>query len=173
MSSPSPGSRELHFPTRFPQGGWEQFKACLWKQHLSYWRSPSYNLMRIIFMFVSSLVFGVLFWKQGEKMLVSTIVFMSACIHYLNFYDMKLDWAIIDEGTYLTICFCFGRKNQQDLFNVLGSMFTAIIFFGINNCSTVLPLVATERTVLCRERFAGMYSSWAYSLAQVQNYCDN
>ncbi|KAG6731444.1 hypothetical protein I3842_01G129400 [Carya illinoinensis] len=126
LSSPSPGSRELHFPTRFPQGGWEQFKACLWKQHLSYWRSPSYNLMRIIFMSVSSLVFGVLFWKQGEKI-----------------------------------------KNQQDLFNVLGSMFTAIIFFGINNCSTVLPLVATERTVLCRERFAGMYSSWAYSLAQV------
>jgi hypothetical protein len=67
----------------------------------------------------------------------------------------------------------FGRNNQQDLFNVLGSMFTAIIFFGINNCSMVLPLVATERTVLYRERFAGMYSSWAYSLAQVQSSCEN
>lgn len=68
---------------------------------------------------------------------------------------------------------CFGRNNQQDLFNVLGSMFTAVIFFGINNCSTVIPLVATERTVLCRERFAGMYSSWAYSLAQVQSSCES
>nr|XP_023885614.1 pleiotropic drug resistance protein 3-like isoform X1 [Quercus suber]POE69405.1 pleiotropic drug resistance protein 3 [Quercus suber] len=126
LSSPSTGSRELHFPTRFPQTGWEQFKACLWKQHLSYWRSPSYNLMRFILLSASSLLFGILFWKKGEKI-----------------------------------------NTQQDIFNVLGTMFTAVIFFGINNCSTVLPIVATERTVLYRERFAGMYSSWAYSLAQV------
>ncbi|KAK2646907.1 hypothetical protein Ddye_022102 [Dipteronia dyeriana] len=126
LSSPSPGSKDLHFPTRFPQNGWEQFKACLWKQHLSYWRSPSYNLIRIIFIAASSVLFGILFWKQGKKL-----------------------------------------NNQQDLFNVLGSMYSAVIFFGINNCSTVLPFVATERTVLYRERFAGMYSSWAYSFAQV------
>ncbi|KAI9196707.1 hypothetical protein LWI28_026286 [Acer negundo] len=126
LSSPSPGSKDLHFPTLFPQNGWEQFKACLWKQHLSYWRSPSYNLIRIIFIAASSVLFGILFWKQGKKL-----------------------------------------NNQQDLFNVLGSMYSAIIFFGINNCSTVLPFVATERTVLYRERFAGMYSSWAYSFAQV------
>ncbi|KAK1591597.1 hypothetical protein Q3G72_010173 [Acer saccharum] len=125
LSSPSPGSKDLHFPTCFPQNGWEQFKACLWKQHLSYWRSPSYNLIRIIFIAASSVLFGILFWKQGKKL-----------------------------------------NNQQDLFNVLGSMYSAIIFFGINNCSTVLPFVATERTVLYRERFAGMYSSWAYSFAQ-------
>ncbi|KAK0606620.1 hypothetical protein LWI29_001614 [Acer saccharum] len=126
LSSPSPGSKDLHFPTRFPQNGWEQFKACLWKQHLSYWRSPSYNLIRIIFIAASSVLFGILFWKQGKKL-----------------------------------------NNQQDLFNVLGSMYSAIIFFGIYNCSAVLPFVATERTVLYRERFAGMYSSWAYSFAQV------
>lgn len=64
---------------------------------------------------------------------------------------------------------CSVSKNQQDLFNILGSLYSAIIFFGINNCSTVLPFVATERTVLYRERFAGMYSPWAYSSAQVQN----
>ncbi|XVF38963.1 hypothetical protein REPUB_Repub20aG0148300 [Reevesia pubescens] len=126
LSSPTPGSKDLYFPTRFPQNGWEQFKACLWKQCLSYWRSPSYNLARIIFSSVSSLLFGVLFWQQGKKI-----------------------------------------NNQQDLFNIVGSMYAVIIFFGINNCSTVLPFVATERSVLYRERFAGMYSSWAYSFAQV------
>lgn len=30
-----------------------------------------------------------------------------------------------------------------------------------------MPFVATERAVLYREKFAGMYSLWAYSLAQV------
>ncbi|KAF2312683.1 hypothetical protein GH714_039581 [Hevea brasiliensis] len=59
------------------------------------------------------------------------------------------------------------KNNQQDLFIMLGSMYIAVIFFGINNCSTVLPYVATERSVLYREKFAGMYSPWAYSFAQV------
>ncbi|KAK2970229.1 hypothetical protein RJ640_021665 [Escallonia rubra] len=35
------------------------------------------------------------------------------------------------------------------------------------NCSSVLPFIADERTIMYRERFAGMYSSWAYSFAQV------
>ncbi|KAG1326103.1 Pleiotropic drug resistance protein 3 [Cocos nucifera] len=40
-------------------------------------------------------------------------------------------------------------------------------FIGINNCSSVKPFVATERAVVYRENFAGMYSPWAYSFAQV------
>ncbi|KAK1295578.1 Pleiotropic drug resistance protein 3 [Acorus calamus] len=67
LSSPPTGSTDLHFSTRFPQSGWEQFKACLWKQHLSYWRNPAYNLMRIIFMIISSILFGAVFWQHGRK----------------------------------------------------------------------------------------------------------
>ncbi|KAI3786796.1 hypothetical protein L1987_40773 [Smallanthus sonchifolius] len=126
LSKPPPGSKDLYFPTRFPQNGWGQFKACLWKQHLSYWRSPSYNLMRSMYMLFASFMFGLLFWNQGEK------------IH-----------------------------NQQSLFNVFGSMFAAVLFSGINNASSVIPYVSMERTVLYRERFSGMYASWAYALAQV------
>ena len=88
LSSPTPGSTDLYFPTRFPQNGWEQFKACLWKQCLSYWRSPSYNLTRIIFMSASSLLFGVLFWQKGKKMSVNTILLMLA-------YTTKFEIALI------------------------------------------------------------------------------
>lgn len=63
--------------------------------------------------------------------------------------------------------FSFARKNQQNLFNICGSMCFTIIFLGINNCTTLLPLIEAERNVMYRERFAGMYSSWAYSIAQV------
>lgn len=70
LSAPPPGSKDLHFPTRFPQNSWGQFRACLWKQYLSYWRSPSYNLMRLMFMFISALVLGLLYWNQGKKMYV-------------------------------------------------------------------------------------------------------
>ncbi|XP_024966212.1 pleiotropic drug resistance protein 3-like [Cynara cardunculus var. scolymus] len=126
LSKPPPGSKELYFPTRFPQNGWGQFKACLWKQRLSYWRSPSYNLMRSLHMLFASFIFGLLFWDQGRK------------IH-----------------------------NQQSLFNILASMYSAVLFCGINNSSSVLPYVSMERTVVYRERFSGMYASWAYALAQV------
>nr|GMD03507.1 pleiotropic drug resistance protein 3 [Ipomoea batatas] len=126
LSIPRHGSKQLHFPTPFPQKGWGQFKTCLWKQYWSYWRSPSYNMMRFIHTLITSLLLGLLFWDQGKKI-----------------------------------------ENQQSLFNILGSMFTGVIQCGINNCSTILSYVSTERTVLYRDRFAGMYASRAYALAQV------
>ncbi|CAL9225463.1 unnamed protein product [Arabidopsis halleri] len=120
------GSKRLILSSRYAQTGWVQFKACLWKQHLSYWRNPSYNLTRIIFMCFTSMLCGILFWQKAKEI-----------------------------------------NNQQDIFNVFGSMFTVVLFSGINNCSTVLFCVATERNVFYRERFSRMYNSWAYSLAQV------
>ncbi|KAG5237170.1 pleiotropic drug resistance protein [Salix suchowensis] len=126
LNKPPPGSRDLQFSTPFPQNRWQQYIACLWKQHLSYWRSPEYNLTRYMFMIVSSLLFGIVFWQKGREI-----------------------------------------NNEQDLINILGLMYIAVIFLGINNCSTVIPYVATERTVLYREKFAAMYSPWAYSFAQV------
>ncbi|KAF3958942.1 hypothetical protein CMV_016199 [Castanea mollissima] len=126
LSEPQPGSRDLHFPTPYAQSGWVQFMACLWKQHLSYWRSPEYNLARFLFIIAAALLFGAVFWQKGKEI-----------------------------------------NTEQDLFNILGSMYMAVIFLGLNNCSTVLPYVATERTVLYREKFAGMYSQNAYSFAQV------
>ncbi|KFK23133.1 hypothetical protein AALP_AAs61551U000700 [Arabis alpina] len=126
MKSTSSESEGLISSSRYAQTGWEQFKACFWKQHLSYWRNPSYNLTRIIFMSVTSILCGTLFWQKAKEI-----------------------------------------NNQQDLFNIFGSMFTLVLFSGINNCSTVLFCVATERNVFYRERFSRMYTSWAYSLAQV------
>ncbi|MBA0715079.1 hypothetical protein Golax_014003, partial [Gossypium laxum] len=49
----------------------------------------------------------------------------------------------------------------------MGSMYVFMIFTGISSCSSVLPFVSTQRTIVYRERFSRMYSSWAYSLAQV------
>ncbi|CAL5439940.1 unnamed protein product [Camellia sinensis] len=59
------------------------------------------------------------------------------------------------------------RTTQQDLFNAMGSMYTAVLFLGIQNASSVQPVVAVERTVFYRERAAGMYSAMPYAFAQV------
>ncbi|TVU26737.1 hypothetical protein EJB05_29297, partial [Eragrostis curvula] len=128
LSVPPPGTSDLIFPTRYPQGFWEQFKACLWKQSWSYWRSPSYNLVRLVFMTFSYIAFGAIYWQQGN-------------IKHIN--------------------------DQQSLFTILGCMYGTTLFSGINNCQCVMPFVSIERSVVYRERFAGMYSPWAYSFAQV------
>ncbi|XVF24909.1 hypothetical protein REPUB_Repub13aG0168300 [Reevesia pubescens] len=62
------------------------------------------------------------------------------------------------------------RENTTDLTMIIGAMYAAVLFVGINNCSTVQPVVAIERTVFYRERAAGMYSALPYALAQV--FCE-
>ncbi|XP_076904317.1 ABC transporter G family member 35-like [Bidens hawaiensis] len=59
------------------------------------------------------------------------------------------------------------KSSGDDLKTVIGAMYVAILFVGINNCQTVQPVVATERTVFYRERAAGLYSSLPYAMAQV------
>ncbi|CAN6486098.1 unnamed protein product [Victoria cruziana] len=126
LSTPPQGSHDLSFPTKFPQNGWGQFKACFWKLSLSYWRNPAYNLFRLAFIIISPVLVSLLFWKHGRKI-----------------------------------------DSQENLFSILGMLFLATIFIGVNNCISVFPVVAIERIVLYREKFAGMYASLAYAFAQV------
>ncbi|RWR96557.1 pleiotropic drug resistance protein 3-like protein isoform X1 [Cinnamomum micranthum f. kanehirae] len=126
LSKPPPGSKKLHFATRFAVNSCGQFTACLWKCCLSYWRSPDYNLKRILSCFFTAVFFSLLFWKHARIL-----------------------------------------NTEQDLLNVAGFMFMSISFLGIGNCHSVQKFVEKERLVMCRERFLGMYSSIAYSLAQI------
>ncbi|KAL3714547.1 hypothetical protein ACJRO7_006462 [Eucalyptus globulus] len=128
LSLPVAGTKEMCFSAGFRQNRWEQFKTCLWKQHLTYWRSPEYNLVRLIFIAASSCFCAALLWQKGNGKEIN---------------------------------------NKQDLFNILGSMYVFVLFLGVGNANSVLPFVATECIVVYRERFAGMYSSWSYSFAQV------
>ncbi|KAK4267500.1 hypothetical protein QN277_024273 [Acacia crassicarpa] len=68
-----------------------------------------------------------------------------------------------------TIFWDLGSKTSknQDLFNAMGSMYTAVLFLGVQNAASVQPVVAIERTVFYRERAAGMYSALPYAFAQV------
>ncbi|KAJ8773482.1 hypothetical protein K2173_004312 [Erythroxylum novogranatense] len=68
-----------------------------------------------------------------------------------------------------TIFWKVGKKRDSagDLTTIIGAMYSSVLFVGINNCSTVQPVVAIERTVFYRERAAGMYSALPYAIAQV------
>ncbi|XP_027927045.1 ABC transporter G family member 36 [Vigna unguiculata] len=126
LSTPPPGTKDLYFPTQYSQSTWEQFKSCLWKQWLTYWRSPDYNLVRFFFTLAVAFVVGTVFWRVGKK-----------------------------------------RGSSSDLNTIIGALYGSIFFVGVNNCQTVQPVVAVERTVFYRERAAGMYSALPYAIAQV------
>ena len=59
------------------------------------------------------------------------------------------------------------RKKQQDLQNLLGAIYAAVLFLGSTNGISVLDVVCIERTVLYREMAAGMHSAFPYAFAQV------
>nr|GME18056.1 pleiotropic drug resistance protein 2-like [Ipomoea batatas] len=125
LSTPPPGSKDLHFPTKYSQTFVEQCKACFWKQHWSYWRNPQYNVIRLFITIITGIFIGIIFWDKGDKV-----------------------------------------EKQQDLENIMGAIFSAIIFIGATNTNSVQAVVAVERTVFYRERGAGMYSALPYAFAQ-------
>ncbi|KAM1277234.1 hypothetical protein ACFX13_030364 [Malus domestica] len=56
---------------------------------------------------------------------------------------------------------------QQDLINLLGATYSAIIFLGATNASVVQYVVAGARTVFYHERATRMYPKLPYAFVQV------
>lgn len=46
-------------------------------------------------------------------------------------------------------------------------MYASVLFIGVQNSSSVQPVVSIERTVFYREKAAGMYSALPYAFGQV------
>ncbi|XP_050212985.1 pleiotropic drug resistance protein 1-like isoform X3 [Mercurialis annua] len=67
LSRPTLGSKDLYFPTRYSQQILTQCTTCLWKQHWSYWRNPTYSAVRLLFTTFIALMMGTIFWNLGTK----------------------------------------------------------------------------------------------------------
>ncbi|KAG7637916.1 ABC transporter G family member 31 [Arabidopsis thaliana] len=125
LSVPPEGSEPISFTSRYSQNQLSQFLLCLWKQNLVYWRSPEYNLVRLVFTTIAAFILGTVFWDIGSK-----------------------------------------RTSSQDLITVMGALYSACLFLGVSNASSVQPIVSIERTVFYREKAAGMYAPIPYAAAQ-------
>ncbi|KAL0354743.1 UNVERIFIED_CONTAM: Pleiotropic drug resistance protein 1 [Sesamum radiatum] len=74
LSTPNPGTKDLHFQTEYSQPFLTQCIACLWKQHWSYWRNPLYSAVRILYTAFLALMFGSMFWDLGSKRCPARII---------------------------------------------------------------------------------------------------
>lgn len=81
LSKPSVDSKEINFPTKYSRPYFDQFVACLWKQHLSYWRNPQYTAVRFFYTVIISLMLGTICWEFGSKrfMVVTYICYNRSC----------------------------------------------------------------------------------------------
>nr|QVT92296.1 ABC transporter [Salvia miltiorrhiza] len=125
LSLPPENSEPLKFNSTYSKDVFSQFRICLSKQNLVYWRSPQYNAVRMFFTTLSAIIIGTVFWDVGSK-----------------------------------------RDSSQNLMVVMGALYASVMFLGINNSSSVQPVVSIERTVFYRERAAGMYSPFPFAFAQ-------
>ena len=119
LSTPPPGSKDLYFPTQYSQSFLTQCMACLWKQHKSYWRNPSYTATRIFFTTVIALIFGTIFLNLGKKMWVPLLTTPT---------ETWMTWSMLayyDKETYCTSVLTFQWHEAGP-----------VQFFGIHVCSS-------------------------------------
>ncbi|KAK6264133.1 hypothetical protein SCA6_019567, partial [Theobroma cacao] len=83
LSRPPQGAKDLYFTTQYTLSMWGQFKCCLWKQFKTYWRTPEYNLVRLVFTLVAALIVGSIFWRVGTKMKDATQLTMITRAMYI------------------------------------------------------------------------------------------
>lgn len=81
------------------------------------------------------------------------------------------DEDFISKAYRVIVTYYVNKKRKQDLLNLLGAMFAAVVFLGGINSSIVLFVVAIERIVFYREKAAGMYSALPYVFGQVKKSC--
>ena len=59
------------------------------------------------------------------------------------------------------------QTTQGGIQNVLGALYASVIFLGIINSIVLQPIAAENRGVMYRERAAGMYAVFPWTLAMV------
>uniref|UniRef100_A0A0E0M013 ABC transporter domain-containing protein n=1 Tax=Oryza punctata TaxID=4537 RepID=A0A0E0M013_ORYPU len=81
---------------------------------------------------------------------------------------VKHFFTIIVAFLFGTMFWGIGRKRQdkQALFSAMGSMYSTCLTMGVQNSSSVQPIVSVERIVFYRERASHMYSPLPYALGQ-------
>ncbi|MQM15829.1 hypothetical protein Taro_048780 [Colocasia esculenta] len=101
--------------------------------------------------------FKICYWKQN-------------CVYWRSprYNIVRLSFTTISALIFGSVFWDAGSKREttEGLFVVMGALYSACIFLGVNNASSIQPVISIERTVYYRERATGMYSPFPYALAQ-------
>ncbi|KAK5830951.1 hypothetical protein PVK06_014746 [Gossypium arboreum] len=95
LNVPSPGSKQLHFPSRYSRSFFSQFLVCLWKQRWSYWRNTSYTavVVELPYILVQAATYGIIVYSMmafewSAAKFLWYIFFMYFTLLYFTFFGM-------------------------------------------------------------------------------------
>ncbi|CAJ2632858.1 unnamed protein product [Trifolium pratense] len=147
LSIPAPDSENLHYPSKYSRSLFTQCKACLWKQHWSYWRNSRYNGLRFLFTTVASTFLGCMFFGIGSKMekqqdLLNSIGSMLITILLIGIKNANSAQAVVSTervvfyrensaGMYSSLAYAVGQASGvlQSLFKLSYKYFSVYAFF--------------------------------------------
>ncbi|XP_047340714.1 pleiotropic drug resistance protein 1-like [Impatiens glandulifera] len=154
LSRPAPGSKDLHFGSKYSQSFFTQCIACLWKQHLSYWRNPTYTAMRVYITAMMAVILGTLSYNMGSKRdriqdILNSTGSIYVAVVFLGTSNATLVQPVVDTertvfyreraaGMYSAFPYAFG----QVVIELPHILFQAIVYTSI-----IYPLMGLEWTV--------------------------
>ncbi|KAL7187496.1 hypothetical protein ACSBR1_037555 [Camellia fascicularis] len=155
LSKPPLGSKDIYFPTQYSQALFIQCMACLWKQHLSYWRNPSYSAVRFLFTTcIALLTFPKLifvFWncRETQQDIFNAMGSMYAAVLFLGIQNAGSVQPIVAiertvfyreraTGMYSALPYAFGQVVIQ-----LPYIFVQTLIYGV----IVYAMIGFEWTV--------------------------
>ncbi|CAA6672703.1 unnamed protein product [Spirodela intermedia] len=149
LSKPAPGSEDLHFPTQHSQPFLTQCMACLWKQHKSYWRNPSYTAIRIFFTTISALLFGTIFWRLGRRRstrqdLFNAVGALYASVMFIGIQNAQMVQPVVDvertvfyrekaAGMYSALPYAFGQVVVEIPYIFVQTLICGFVIYGMIN----------------------------------------
>ncbi|KAM6568607.1 hypothetical protein CsatB_016592 [Cannabis sativa] len=147
LSTPTPGSDDLHFPTKYSQPFLVQCKACFWKQHWSYWRNPEYNAIRFFSTTIIGAIFGIVFWNKGQQMtkqqdVMNILGGMFLVVLFLGGNNANAVQPIVSiertvsyreraAGMYSAVPYAFAQVAIETIYTVIQSFVFSIILFSV------------------------------------------
>ncbi|KAJ8767846.1 hypothetical protein K2173_020786 [Erythroxylum novogranatense] len=144
LSIPQPGSEDLHFPSQYSQSFINQCKACLWKQHWSYWRNSQYNAVRFFTAILIGILFGLVFWNKASQVnnqqdLVNLLGAAYACILLVGALNAEtVQPVVVIERTV------FYRERSAGMYSAFPYAFAQVaietIYVAIQSLVYALPL---------------------------------
>ncbi|XP_023516989.1 ABC transporter G family member 38-like [Cucurbita pepo subsp. pepo] len=126
LSAPPPDAQALHFPSTYPRSYLTQFKACLWKQHKSFFRNTSYNAVRMLFSASMGLLFGAVFLKLGSKRSTKQEIFNSVGAMYIAINFMGTQGSLTVQPVLITERTVYYRERAAGMYSALPHAFAQV-----------------------------------------------
>ncbi|CAI0407524.1 unnamed protein product [Linum tenue] len=182
LNTPAPGSKDLYFPTQYSQSFNTQYKACFWKQNWSYWRNPQYNAVRFALTFLIGLLFGLIFWKKGQKMekqqdLMNILGAMYAAVFFLGATNASSVQPVVSvertvfyreraAGMYSALPYAFAQvtKLTNHDFNIkfaTANFYMAFVYFTLYGMMIVALTPGHQIAAICMSFFLSFWNLFA------------